>query len=222
MISKGSKKARFAAPSGSASVPRLNCATAQVAKLKLAEAIFKREYHRIVTARRPGAPFGQSVRVAAPRASLLQLAQRRRRRAPGSRQEHLLREQESGSHGALAEAIRLHAFDASDGAQAALISHFRDMIYIPIETSGEGEINAHSRVHMISARRRLKRNGSFRSAWSVPAYRWTKPRLVEANPEMKRPMYRVPQSEGVAGTAANFVLLTSRTANGVRRNGHGG
>ena len=33
----------------------------------------------------------------------------------------------------------------SDGAQSAVINHFKDMIYLPIETSGEGEINAHSR-----------------------------------------------------------------------------
>ncbi|MCA9708267.1 MAG: hypothetical protein KDK70_20620, partial [Myxococcales bacterium] len=34
----------------------------------------------------------------------------------------------------------------SDGAQSAVINHFKEMIYLPIETSGEGEINAHSRV----------------------------------------------------------------------------
>ena len=36
----------------------------------------------------------------------------------------------------------------SDGAQSAVVSQYKDMIYIPIETSGEGEINAHSRVQM--------------------------------------------------------------------------
>ena len=34
----------------------------------------------------------------------------------------------------------------SDGAQAAVTEHYKDMIYLPIETSGEGEINAHSRT----------------------------------------------------------------------------
>ena len=29
---------------------------------------------------------------------------------------------------------------------------------------------------------------------------------VEAHPEMKRPMYRVPHTQGIVGTAANFVL----------------
>ena len=36
----------------------------------------------------------------------------------------------------------------SDGAQSAVVSNYKDMIYLPVETSGEGEINAHSRVQM--------------------------------------------------------------------------
>ena len=32
----------------------------------------------------------------------------------------------------------------SDGAQSAVVNRFKDMIFLPIETSGEGEINAHS------------------------------------------------------------------------------
>jgi len=31
-------------------------------------------------------------------------------------------------------------------------------------------------------------------------------RWVEAHPETKRPMYRVPHTKGVVGQAANFVL----------------
>ena len=36
----------------------------------------------------------------------------------------------------------------SDGAQSAVINRYKDMIFLPIETSGEGEVNAHSRVQM--------------------------------------------------------------------------
>ena len=85
----------------------------KVAKLKLAEAIFKGEYHKIVNAlggiahhladqyelQRLGHPFYNSPRG-------------RRRRAPGSGQEHLLLEQRPGPHGAVAEAVRLHAVHA--------------------------------------------------------------------------------------------------------------
>ena len=36
----------------------------------------------------------------------------------------------------------------SDGAMAQVVSKYKDMIFLPIETSGEGEVNAHSRVQM--------------------------------------------------------------------------
>ena len=85
----------------------------KVAKLKLAEAIFKSEYHKIVNALgRHCASSRRPVRTAAPRPPLLQLPRGRRRRPSGSRQEHLLLEQRPGPHGPLGEAFRLHAFHA--------------------------------------------------------------------------------------------------------------
>ena len=36
----------------------------------------------------------------------------------------------------------------SDGVQSIIVNQFSDMIYLPLETSGEGEVNAHSRVQM--------------------------------------------------------------------------
>ena len=44
----------------------------------------------------------------------------------------------------------------SDGAQSAVVNHYKDMIYLPIETSGEGEINAHSRVQMALGEAKVK------------------------------------------------------------------
>ena len=138
----------------------------KVAKLKLAEAIFKGEYHKIVErAGRHRASPGRPVRTAAPGPSLLQLARRRRRRPPGSRQEHLLLEQGPGAHGAVAEALRLHALARSrDGAQSAVVSNYKDMIYLPVETSGEGEINAHSRVQMALGEAKNKAKKEFAAA----------------------------------------------------------
>ena len=49
----------------------------------------------------------------------------------------------------------------SDGAQSAVVSHFKDMIYLPIETSGEGEINAHSRVQMALGEAKTKAKREF-------------------------------------------------------------
>ncbi len=63
------------------------------------------------------APPGRPVRAAAPGPPLLQLARGRRRRPPGSRQEHLLLEQRPGAHGAVAQAVRLHARPRSPTAR---------------------------------------------------------------------------------------------------------
>jgi predicted nucleotide-binding protein (sugar kinase/HSP70/actin superfamily) len=94
----------------------------------------------------------------------------------------------------------------SDGAQSAVISHFKDMIYIPIETSGEGDVNAHSRVQMALGEAKVKAKNEFarvleetgRTLDDIRAY-------VEAHPEMLRPAWKIPHHKGVVGTAALFV-----------------
>jgi predicted nucleotide-binding protein (sugar kinase/HSP70/actin superfamily) len=94
----------------------------------------------------------------------------------------------------------------SDGAQAAVVSNYRDMIYLPVETSGEGEINAHSRVQMALGEAKNKAKREFEEALQRTGLTLDRCRRhVEAHPEMKRPMYKVPHTKGVVGTAANFV-----------------
>jgi len=95
----------------------------------------------------------------------------------------------------------------SDGAQSAVVNRFREMIFLPIETSGEGEVNAHSRVQMALGEAKSKARGEFeecvkRTGRSLDEMR----RFVDDHPEMKRPFYHVPHTKGVAGTAANFAL----------------
>jgi hypothetical protein len=46
----------------------------------------------------------------------------------------------------------------SDGFQSWVVNKFKDMIFLPIETSGEGEVNAHSRVQMALAEAKAKRS----------------------------------------------------------------
>ena len=96
------------------SAPRSRSSFRQkVAKLKLAEAIFKGEYHKIVDALGGIAHhLADQYELQRLGPSLLQLARRRRRRPPGSRQEYLLLEQRPGAHGAVGEALRLHAVHA--------------------------------------------------------------------------------------------------------------
>jgi hypothetical protein len=94
----------------------------------------------------------------------------------------------------------------SDGAQSAVTSHFKDMIYIPIETSGEGDVNAHSRVQMALGEAKVKTKNEFarvlqetgRTLEEIKAY-------ADAYPEMRRPAWKITHHKGVVGTAANFV-----------------
>ena len=94
----------------------------------------------------------------------------------------------------------------SDGAQSAVVSNYKDMIYLPVETSGEGEINAHSRVQMALGEAKNKAKKEFAAALEANGLTLDECRAwVEAHPETKRPLYQVPHTKGVVGIAANFV-----------------
>jgi hypothetical protein len=103
----------------------------------------------------------------------------------------------------------------SDGAQAAVVEQYKDMIFLPIETSGEGEVNAHSRVQMALGSARVKAKEEFKSTLSKTGKSLEDMKTyVENHPELKKPMYQVPVTEGVVGTAANFVLHISDLMDG--------
>lgn len=98
----------------------------------------------------------------------------------------------------------------SDGVQAAVVDKYKDMIFLPIETSGEGEVNAHSRVQMALGEAKEKAKREFEEALAstgksldeIKAY-------IGEHPELRRPFYPLPHRPGIAGTAAQFVLHVS-------------
>ena len=102
----------------------------------------------------------------------------------------------------------------SDGVQSAVINKFKDMIFLPVETSGEGEVNAHSRVQMALGEAKVKAKLEFeetlkstgKSLDDIKNY-------IAEHPELKRPFYHVPHVEDVTGTAAQFVLHVSDRMN---------
>lgn len=99
----------------------------------------------------------------------------------------------------------------SDGAQSAVTGHFPDMIYLPIETSGEGAVNAHSRVQMALGEAKMKAKAEIEQVLRQSGCTLAEVRAyAEHHPELRRPFYRVPHREGVTGTAAAFVLHVSR------------
>ena len=98
----------------------------------------------------------------------------------------------------------------SDGTQSAVMNHFKDMIFLPIETSGEGEINAHSRVQMALGEAKAKAKLEFQQALESTGRRLGDIQdFVASHPELRRPFYKVPHAKGITGTAANFVLHVS-------------
>lgn len=98
----------------------------------------------------------------------------------------------------------------SDGIQSAVVNRFKDMIFLPIETSGEGEVNAHSRVQMTLGEAKAKAKAEFQEALSRCGRSLDEIRaFVARRPELRSPFYHIPHREGVAGVAANFVLHVS-------------
>jgi predicted nucleotide-binding protein (sugar kinase/HSP70/actin superfamily) len=106
----------------------------------------------------------------------------------------------------------------SDGTQSAVMNHFKDMIFLPIETSGEGEVNAHSRVQMALGEAKVKAKREFQQALESTGRRFEDIQAYVADhPELRRPFYRVPRVHGVTGTAANFVLHVGQRMGRSRR-----
>ena len=91
----------------------------------------------------------------------------------------------------------------SDGVQSAVINKFKDMIFLPIETSGEGEVNAHSRVQMALGEAKVKAKTEFEQCLKSTGKSLDEIRdYIAEHPELKRPFYHVPHQR--------------------RRRGHGG
>ncbi|HYK88656.1 MAG TPA: activator of (R)-2-hydroxyglutaryl-CoA dehydratase [Acidobacteriota bacterium] len=109
----------------------------------------------------------------------------------------------------------------SDGVQSAVVSHFKDMTFLPIETSGEGETNAHSRVQMALGEAKTKAKAEFQAALASTGKAMEEIRnFVFRNPELQKPFYPIPARHGIAGVAANFVLHVSDVMNGRARLKH--
>ena len=94
----------------------------------------------------------------------------------------------------------------SDGVQSLVMAHYRNTLYLPIETSPDGEHDAHSRVQVALLEARARAQAEFDEAIAASGARLGEIRdYVDRHPEMRRATYSVPPREGVAGTAATFV-----------------
>ncbi|MCX6551036.1 MAG: activator of (R)-2-hydroxyglutaryl-CoA dehydratase [Acidobacteria bacterium] len=106
----------------------------------------------------------------------------------------------------------------SDGVQSLVMARFRDSIFLPIETSPDGEIDAHSRVQVALLEARSRAQAEFQQALQGTGKRLEDIQAyVAGHPELRRATYSVPHREGVAGTAASFVWHVSDRMDRERR-----
>ncbi|MBZ5615620.1 MAG: activator of (R)-2-hydroxyglutaryl-CoA dehydratase [Acidobacteriia bacterium] len=103
----------------------------------------------------------------------------------------------------------------SDGVQSAVVNRFPEMIFLPIETSGEGEINAHSRMQMALGEAKIKAKAEFEQALASTGKKLDEIKAyVAKHRQLRSPFYPVPRRQGIAGVAANFVLHVSNLIDG--------
>jgi predicted nucleotide-binding protein (sugar kinase/HSP70/actin superfamily) len=95
----------------------------------------------------------------------------------------------------------------SDGVQSSVVNRFPEMIFLPVETSGEGEINAHSRVQMALGEARVKARAEFDAALASTGKSLAGIReYAQRHRALRSPFYPIPRRQGIAGPAANFAL----------------
>jgi predicted nucleotide-binding protein (sugar kinase/HSP70/actin superfamily) len=98
----------------------------------------------------------------------------------------------------------------SDGVQSAVVHRFPEMNFLPVETSGEGEVNAHSRAQMALTDAKARARAEFDEALRQTGKRLEDIRAFAARrPGLRRPFYPLPRRAGIAGVAANFVTHVS-------------
>ena len=95
----------------------------------------------------------------------------------------------------------------SDGVMAHVAASHPELLFLPLETLGEGEVHALSRVQMALGDAHRKARAEFDKALSESHVTLNAIRdYVARHPETRRPFYRFRDSREVAGTAARFVL----------------
>ncbi|MFZ1939733.1 MAG: hypothetical protein ACLPZY_10720 [Terracidiphilus sp.] len=107
----------------------------------------------------------------------------------------------------------------SDAVQARVVSAFPQMLYLPVETSGEGAIHAYSRVQMVLSEARARARAEFDNLLRETGRSMQELRdYVSHHHELERPLYRFPRRPGIAGEAAQFTwhLHTRMNREGIR------
>lgn len=103
----------------------------------------------------------------------------------------------------------------SDGVQACLVERFRDLNFLSVETSGEGEIHAYSRVQMALSEAKATAAAEFEYAVARASHSLDEIKsYVAEHPELRHPLRPFPRHSGIACTAANFLLHVDKLMSG--------
>ncbi|HET8667380.1 MAG TPA: hypothetical protein VFM10_05320, partial [Terriglobales bacterium] len=167
----------------------------RLAKMRMAEMIFAREYHKIVDA------LGGTGHRLVNQYELQRIGHPYYNSRAGGGEGHLeVAKNIYYSNKELAHMVlSLKPFGCmpstqSDGAQSAVVAHYKDMIFLPIETSGEGEINAHSRVQMALGEAKAKAKLEFADVLKSIGKTMDELReFVDSQPELQAAIYKVPK-----------------------------
>ena len=92
----------------------------------------------------------------------------------------------------------------SDGVQSKVMAKLKDSIFIPIETSGDGEVNIKSRVQMKLFEAKVKAREELQRALDEHGVTLDQVQdHITRHPELRRPMQKLPHI--YVGSAPNFV-----------------
>lgn len=109
----------------------------------------------------------------------------------------------------------------SDGVQAKVVSDLADTVFIPIETTGDGEVLVKSRVQMKLQEAKDKARAELQRVLDSYGVTLEEVRAyAEKHPDLSNAMRPIPHQRGVVGTAANFAADIARRLG--RRPNNGG
>lgn len=95
----------------------------------------------------------------------------------------------------------------ADGVMALVADRHPELLFLPLDTLGEGEVNALNRVQMVLADARRRARGEFEECLRRTGRTLDEIRaFVSKHPEMQSPFYAFRRATPPAGTAAQFVL----------------
>ena len=98
----------------------------------------------------------------------------------------------------------------SDGVQSKVVADYKDAIFIPIETSGDGEVNVRSRVQMKLYEAKMKARQEIRDVLEEHNVTMEQVKEYTSNhPKYRNAMFKVSSHHGIS-TTANLVSQVAK------------